>query len=225
VDSRDTSGRPVREKTWPERVTASLKGFQGLLEGTAKFFIIVAILGSMVFFGFKADPGKGAEFADRILSWSFVVFSVGLAELFVLFVVLAVLGRIDLPQAFYEKVFESESDESTADQNDGDAATPRKARVRQGGTSRKAGSPAVSLSRLQAFMWTLVIMTVYFHRVVKDQDNGLPTLPPELLMVMGISGAVYLASKGMTVSRTKPPPGGSEPAKPEPAKPNPNPES
>lgn len=203
-----TSGRASegRKKAWPERVNASLKGFQGLLWGTAKAVIIVSILGSMVVFGIWADPGKGALFADRILSWSFVVFSVGLAELFVLFVVLTVLGKIDLSQAFFEKVFETEPEAPPAEQDDGDETTARKPRVRQGSTDRKAGGPAVSLSRLQAFMWTLVIMTVYFHRVVKDKENGLPTLPAELLMVMGISSAVYLASKGMTTSRTQPPP-------------------
>ncbi len=46
-------------------------------------------------------------------------------------------------------------------------------------------------------MWTLVLMVVYFHRVVADPENRLPTIPPEFLMLMGISSAVYLTSKRM----------------------------
>jgi hypothetical protein len=63
----------------------------------------------------------------------------------------------------------------------------------------------VSLSRLQAFMRTLVIMIVYFHRVVANKEASTsPVLPPELLMVIGISGAVYLTSKQMDLPAAPP---------------------
>jgi hypothetical protein len=53
-------------------------------------------------------------------------------------------------------------------------------------------------------------MTIYFHRVVKDGGNSIPPIPPELLMVMGISGATYLISK--SINATAP----AAPAKPKP---------
>lgn len=47
-------------------------------------------------------------------------------------------------------------------------------------------------------LWTLIVMIVYFHEAVsREPGSGLPTIPPELLTVMGISGAVYLTSKQM----------------------------
>jgi hypothetical protein len=48
---------------------------------------------------------------------------------------------------------------------------------------------------MQAFLWTLVIMVVWFHKAVLDGHGELPAMPSELLLVMGISGAVYLAGK------------------------------
>lgn len=159
---------------------SKLNAAQWLLEGIAKGAIIVGMLLSMFVVGVKADPGVKAAVADRILSWSFVVFSVGLAELFVLFVLLAVMGKVDLAQAFQDK---------QDNQQD-----------KQGAASGRSKAP-VSLARLQAFLWTLVVMTVYFHRVVKSEGGDLPTIPPELLMVMGISSAVYLASKGITSNK------------------------
>jgi hypothetical protein len=151
---------------------------KGILENVAKGVIAVSMLGSMFIFGRATDPGSDAPFADRILTWSFVVFTVGMAELFVLFVVLSVIGKIDLAEAFRDK--------------DGKAEN-----------TRPSSKAPVSLSRLQAFMWTLVVVSIYFHRVVRDQSDGLPSIPPELLMVMGISSAVYLASKGISASKTK----------------------
>jgi hypothetical protein len=50
-------------------------------------------------------------------------------------------------------------------------------------------------------MWTLVVMTVYFHAAVTKPGRDIPTLPPEMLLVMGISAAVYLAGKEANVRR------------------------
>lgn len=244
---------------------AWFKSVQALAEGVAKAVIIVGMLGSMVIFAFLADPankGHAVPFSDRILVWSFVVFAVGLAELFALFVVLAVLGKVDLPSAFYEKdpdvsvseeaatidaTRSAEAGSSTSNDEERSASAQERvenlaAESSEGGTTGKEtasatmtsslrgpdkappaeaasvhqatkvevqvkrrtrpkpASPAVSLSRLQAFMWTLVVMTIYFHRVVKDGENSLPTIPAELLMVMGISGATYLISKNIASS-------------------------
>jgi len=203
-----------------------------VLENVAKFVIVILVLGSMFLFGHATNPGAEALREDRILSWSFVVFSVGLAELFVLFVILSVMGKIELAQAFYDK---TGSKEPAPDQ--AEAASQPDAPVNLGGTPdgtaalkanpegaapapgrpakkpatrpAKEDTPPVSLSRLQAFMWTLVVITVYFHRVVKSGSGDLPPIPPELLMVMGISGAAYLVSKSIN---------SSDASKPKPAK-------
>jgi hypothetical protein len=63
-------------------------------------------------------------------------------------------------------------------------------------------------------MWTLIVMIVYFHQAVSNQQSTLPSLPPELLMVMGISGAVYLASKGISTAKAAKPPEPPEPGGP-----------
>jgi len=205
---------------------------QTVLENVAKGVILIVMLGSMLYFGHASDPGKNAVFADRILAWSFAVFAVGLAELFVLFVVLSVLGKIDLAQAFYDKdpgaappeppVEEPAEDAEApiqdpqqpddaegkpAADNKVSALLPPKAPKNDPQSANAPETPSVSLSRLQAFMWTLVVMTIYFHRVVKDGANGIPPIPPELLMVMGISGATYLISKNINAAT---------PAKPKP---------
>ncbi|HET9233942.1 MAG TPA: hypothetical protein VFP10_07375 [Candidatus Eisenbacteria bacterium] len=141
---------------------------QGMVETVGRGILIAFVLGSMFLFGNYADPGAKYSFVDRVLTWTFVVFAVGSAELFVLLVILSIMGRLDIADAFRDKI----------------------------GTD--AGkSPAVSLSRLQAFLWTLLVMIVFFHRVVKNGSENLPTIPVELLMVMGISSAVYLTSKEM----------------------------
>jgi hypothetical protein len=118
--------------------------------------------------------------ADKVLFGSFVVFAVGLAELFLLLIALTVMGRINLARAFQDKRDLPDS------KDDSEAARYVRAVVGRG---------SVSLSRLQAFLWTLVVLTTYFHRAVTDQSDQLPSIPPDLLLVMGISGAVYLTSK------------------------------
>lgn len=109
---------------------------------------------------------KGVTIFDRILLSSFVVFVSGFAVLLVLFVVMTILGRINLAQALEDKA----------------------------PTSPNQG---ISLARLQAFLWTLVILTTYFYQAVSHRGEGLPAVPSDLLMVMGISSAVYLTSKNM----------------------------
>lgn len=197
---------PDDQKRWLARVRAWASDAQTVLENAAKVFLVVAILVSMAYFGHAADPGRTHPYADRILSWSFAVFAVGLAELFVLFVILSVIGKIDLAQAFYDKPVGEETAAATAEAEQLDK-TATKARARQPGAAKEevstpvpVATPPVSLARLQAFLWTLLVMTIYFHRVVKDGSNGLPAIPPELLMVMGISGATYLISKGISAS-------------------------
>jgi len=126
---------------------------------------------------------------DRIFRWSFVVFSVGFGELFVSFVVLTILGRIDLARAMEDK--------------DGSAAAPPPPPAERAARpffASMLGRAPVSLSRLQAFIWTLVIVTSYFYKVASRPGEALPTIPAELLLVMGISGAVYLAGKQTSVS-------------------------
>jgi hypothetical protein len=179
----------------------------------AKGLVAVAAVGLMLAVGAKADPGTG-KLADRILIWAFVVFAVGLSELFVLFVVSAIRGRIDLTRVFLDKLVDvppaqaseapisapalppagSSSAIEPADPGAEKQPPPPRAHPSGGGEDSK---PTVSLSRLQAFAWTLVVMIVYFHRVVTNETGELPAIPPELLMVMGISGAVYLTSKEM----------------------------
>lgn len=178
-------------------LAAFIIGFVGLtsvgkldkfLKAEGKPLLAVAVVGSMIAFGVSADPHSGT-FTDRVLVWAFVVFVVGLAELFVLLVVSSVLGKIDLTRAFFEKGAEADAADEAKD-------------------DEKAPKGEVSLSRLQSFLWTLVVMIIYFYEVVKSvgKDRGLPTIPVELLMVMGISGAVYLTSKGMSQRPATPPP-------------------
>jgi hypothetical protein len=113
--------------------------------------------------------------ADRVLHWAYAVFAIGFAELFLFIVLMAFMGRLRLLEAI--------SDKQPDD-----------------------GRPVASLSRLQALLWTLVIITLYLHEAVtRGPDEGLPEMPSELLLVMGISGSVYLASKHMG-NRPPPPP-------------------
>jgi hypothetical protein len=203
------------KEQWLGGIRAWATDAQGVLENVAKFFLVTLILGSMVYFAYQADPGRhpapGHEvpYADRILSWSFAVFAVGSASLFVLLVILTVIGRIDLAQAFYDKP----AGEEGAAAEEGGKDNARKTGVKKAGAKADAGAddekpsasasnstPPVSLARLQAGLWTTLIMTIYFHRVVKDTTNSLPAIPPELLMLMGISGATYLVSKSISAS-------------------------
>jgi hypothetical protein len=169
---------------------------------------------------------------DRILMWAFVIFVVGLAELFVLLVLLAVFGRIDLGSMFREKEAAGptrqapalpspaggqsgdialQSDQDGGKNEGGSASNERSAGAAGPSTPPSAEPPyvatvtsSVSLSRLQAFLWTLIVLVIYFHEAVRrklDGLEGLPEVPPDLLLVMGISGALYLTSRQMTVNK------------------------
>lgn len=140
----------------------------------------LAILG-IVIAEIWADPGASASSVDRIFSGAFVAFAIGFVELFVAMIALVILGRIDLAKVFQDK----DGPVAVGDGQDGEPVF----------VHAVAGKGAVSLSRMQAFLWTLVIMVVYFHKAVLDGHGELPTMPSELLLVMGISGAVYLAGK------------------------------
>lgn len=52
-------------------------------------------------FASHPDPAMGA--LDRVFFFSFVTFATGLAEIFVLFLVMAILGKVDLARAFQDK--------------------------------------------------------------------------------------------------------------------------
>lgn len=140
----------------------------------SKLMLVAGVLFSMAWAICRLEREYGHTnplFVDKVLLWTFTVFAIGAAQLFVLLILLSIWGRIDLPRVFQDK---SEAI-----------------------TAVKDATPSVSLSRLQAFMWTLVLMVVYFHRVVADDKNRIPAVPPEFLMLMGISGALYLTSKQM----------------------------
>jgi hypothetical protein len=128
-----------------------------------RFVIFLVCTGAIVAAGLWADPGAKKE-VDRVMFWTFIIFSVGLAELFLLFIGLAIFGSVDLTTLFQDK-------------------------------SHGTGAGSLSLARLQAFLWTLIVLVTYFHEAVTDNRPGLPTIPSELILVMGISGATYLASK------------------------------
>lgn len=133
------------------------------LRPTGVFVCVVAIIGV----GWWADPGDKLDALDRVYYWVFVAFAVGLAEMFLLFLLLAIMGKIDLIGALSDKE-ETQTDPTIA---------------------------RISFARLQAFLWTLIILIVYFHKAVTEEGPNLPDLNSNLILVMGISGAVYLASK------------------------------
>lgn len=112
---------------------------------------------------------------DSWIDWlfvaSFAIFAGGFGVLFLYFVYQVIVGKISIHTALLEHT-----------------------------RAPKDGEVRISFSRLQAFLWTLVILVVYFHRAV--QSHELPTLPPELLAVMGISAATYLGSKQITKAQT-----------------------
>jgi hypothetical protein len=210
--TKDTNGVPdARMRQAPlGSLHRTFRELQWLAEGVAKTAIVGLMLCSMIWAVKQVDPGNRAQFADRIFAWGFAVFTVGVVELFALFVLLAVLGKIDLSQAFYDK------DETSPDAAPNPASLPEAGSKAPGSPNPLAQKrqPSVSLARLQAFMWTLIVMIVYFHQAVSNQQSTLPSLPPELLMVMGISGAVYLASKGISTAKAAKPPEPPEPGGP-----------
>lgn len=157
-------------------------------------------------------PEKDITGVDRMLYWSFVVFVVGLGELFVLLIMLAVFGKIDLAMAFMDKDG-LPSAPKPGGGKPSDTQTDPTAPTSQGPAGGAEASPyvaattgSVSLSRLQAFLWTLIILVLYFHEAVRhklDGLDGLPEVSPNLLFIMGMSSVVYLAGRQMTASKGK----------------------
>ena len=115
----------------------------------------VVAVGLMVLAGLWGAPRTIQSPLDRIFYWSFVVFAVGLAELFVLLIVLTILGRLDLTQVFRDKEH-----------------------LKLSAKAETLKQATVSLSRLQAFLWTLVVMTVFLHSAATHPADGIPTVPP-----------------------------------------------
>jgi hypothetical protein len=134
-------------------------------------------IAGIVAVGLWAVPGDELTALDRVYYWIFVAFAVGLAELFLLFMGLAVLGKIDLIGALSDKGDQEES---------------------------SSGIARISFARLQAFLWTLIILIAYFHKAVIHEGPGLPDLNSNLILVMGVSGAVYLFSKQQAASAPAP---------------------
>lgn len=66
---------------------------------------------------------------------------------------------------------------------------------------RNEDGTGVSLSRLQALLWTAIITFAWLYRLMLDPAE-FPTVPTQALVLMGISGATYLGAKSMT-QRTK----------------------
>lgn len=140
-----------------------------------KIAAMVTTLGIVTLCVVWADQGPPPDELDasaaaawtvtRIFGLTFAAFCGGLISLFMYLVIRTVVGELDLAAALRDKA------------------------------EGAKGTGGISLGRVQAFMWTLIVMTAYFHEVVSDQKTGLPEVPPSLLAVMGISGALYVTSK------------------------------
>jgi hypothetical protein len=58
-----------------------------------------------------------------------------------------------------------------------------------------------SLSRFQFLLFTFVVGMSLFYLVVADAPPKYPTIPKEILALLGISGGSYVVSKGIQNSR------------------------
>lgn len=105
----------------------------------------------------------------------FSLYSLGLLVMFVWTVVSVAKGRI--------KVF-------TAVSSSKSVKHPAPAEEEDG---------SVSLSRLQMFLWTLVMIFAWLFQLVKHPGE-FPELPNQALLLMGISGAAYLGAKQQRLS-------------------------
>lgn len=85
------------------------------------------------------------------------------------------------------------------------------------GLLSEAGSKGASMSRFQLLLFTLVIALSLFLLVVSQ--NKFPTIPPEILTLLGISASTYAVSKGIQMSGTDTT---SNPPPPPPPPPPPN---
>ena len=66
-------------------------------------------------------------------------------------------------------------------------------------TSRKPGS-GVSLSKLQIFLWTLVLVFAWLYQLALEPGK-FPELPSQALVLLGLSGATYLGVKQVDARR------------------------
>ena len=63
-----------------------------------------------------------------------------------------------------------------------------------GKTGTDGDDGTLSLSKLQMFLWTLVLIFAWLFRLVKHPGE-FPELPNQALLLMGLSGAAYLGAK------------------------------
>jgi len=70
--------------------------------------------------------------------------------------------------------------------------------------SETGDSKGASMSRFQLLIFTLVIALSLFL-VVASKMAFPPSIPPEILTLLGISGTTYAVSKGIQMSSPKPP--------------------
>lgn len=58
-----------------------------------------------------------------------------------------------------------------------------------------------SLSRFQFLVFTFVIALTLFYLIVNQVPPGYPTIPSQILALLGISGGSYVVAKGIQSSR------------------------
>jgi hypothetical protein len=68
--------------------------------------------------------------------------------------------------------------------------------------SGPGGGDGISLSKLQMYLWTLMLAFAWLYQLVKHPGQ-FPQLPNQALLLMGISGAAYLGAKHSATSRSK----------------------
>lgn len=108
----------------------------------------------------------------------FSLYSLGLLVMFVWTVVSVAKGRI--------KVFTA-------------VASSKSVKQRSAAEEEDEEDGSVSLSRLQMFLWTLVMIFAWLFQLVKHPGE-FPELPNQALLLMGISGAAYLGAKQQRLS-------------------------
>jgi len=123
-----------------------------------------------------------ASLAKSLPDWVAVVvfglYSLGLLVMFAWTVTSVYKGKI--------RVFTAVASRSSA------RATPKA----KGDEDKEGGGDdgTLSLSKLQMFLWTLVMIFAWLFQLVKH-PGVFPVLPNQALLLMGISGAAYLGAK------------------------------
>jgi hypothetical protein len=156
-------------------------------QNVMRLVMFFAAGGGMALAVHAVEAPEGAAALDRVLLYAFVAFVVGLGELFLLLILLALYNRINLAAALQDKAHapHDEDDSSHKGDNPGGASSAPPPKL----------GKSVSLSRLQALLWTLVLLVLYFHEAVQrrfEGRDGLPTVSADMLLLMGLSSAVYL---------------------------------